>query len=117
LNGIERRHRPLVTEQTREAAHRPEPQLIEILGDPCRAVLPARQGLAVVVDALAGQNLRRAIERRQKGRHPFEGVYVRAEDAFEVWTSGRCGKSHVELAGVCRAFRHARAVSSEQFPN
>jgi hypothetical protein len=66
-SGIEHRHWGLIDKQSAEAVHRLQLQIIQALEHHRRGLHPARQRLAVEGDAVAGQNLRLTVERRQPG--------------------------------------------------
>ena len=64
---IQNPHRRFVAEQARMSMHRRQLQLVEALRRPCRLLHPARQRLAIDVEAMAGKDLSLAIKRRAPG--------------------------------------------------
>lgn len=108
---IEHPHRRFVAEQARMAVHGRELQFIEALHRPCRLLHPARQRLAVDVEAMAGKDLRLTIKRRAPGelRHRDPGDKRGRGHAALDQTRARLGLNHLALAGPARVFGADRA--------
>ena len=108
---IEHPHRRFVAEQARMAVHGRELQVIEALHRPCRLLHPARQRLAVDGEAMAGKDLRLAIQRRapgelRRGNPCDEG---RRGHAALDQARARLGLNHRALAGPTGVFGADRA--------
>ena len=108
---IEHPHRRFVAEQAGMAMHGRQLQLIEALHHPGRLLHPARQRLAIDVEAMAGEDLRLAIQRRPPGvlRRRDPGDEGGRGHAALDQARARLGLNHRALAGPARVFGADRA--------
>src|SRR5271165_6523778 len=95
---VQNRHRRLVAEQSRMFMHGRELQLIDALRHPSRLLHPPSQRLTIDVEAMAGKDLRLAIQRRTPGelrrRNPSDegcrGHAALGSDAGAPWPEPPC---------------------------